>query len=61
MDEVTPVPLQPARLRTDVFLTFGGKLGTLLLALGISSLIPRELRFYELFKQQGAQIEAPRI
>jgi O-antigen/teichoic acid export membrane protein len=46
MDETTPVPAagaQQTRLRTDVFVTFGGKLSTLLFAFALSVLIAREL------------------
>jgi O-antigen/teichoic acid export membrane protein len=46
MDEATPVPpagAQQARLRTDVFVTFGGKAATLLLGLATAVVIAREL------------------
>jgi O-antigen/teichoic acid export membrane protein len=44
MDEPSVAPAaQPARLRTDVFLTLGGKAGTLLLGLASLVLIAREL------------------
>src|SRR5215216_1962044 len=45
MDE-TPVPAagaQPARLRTDVFLTFAGKGATLLLGLATAAIVARRL------------------
>jgi O-antigen/teichoic acid export membrane protein len=46
MDEATPVPVegvQQARLRTDVFLTFGGKAVTLFLGLVTAAVIARRL------------------
>lgn len=45
MDEPTPIqpPGQQARLRTDVFLTFGGKAATLLLGLATAVVVAREL------------------
>jgi O-antigen/teichoic acid export membrane protein len=46
MDEATPIAVegpQPARLRTDVFLTFGGKAATLVLGLVTAALIARRL------------------
>ena len=46
MDEPTPVPpagAQQARLRTDVFVTFGGKAATLLLGLATAAIVAREL------------------
>jgi len=43
MEEPAVVRGPPARLRTDVFLTFGGKAGTLLFGLLIVVLIAREL------------------
>ena len=46
MDEATPVPpagAQQARLRTDVFVTFGGKAATLLLGLATAAIVAREL------------------
>jgi O-antigen/teichoic acid export membrane protein len=42
-DTVVPAARPPARLRTDVFLTFGGKAGTLLLGLATAVVIAREL------------------
>jgi O-antigen/teichoic acid export membrane protein len=41
-EPIIPLP-PPARLRTDVFLTFGGKVATLLLGLAIAVLVAREL------------------
>jgi O-antigen/teichoic acid export membrane protein len=41
--ETTPTPSQPARLRTDVFITFGGKAASLAFGLAIVVLIAREL------------------
>jgi O-antigen/teichoic acid export membrane protein len=43
MDTEPTTSSAPARLRTDVFLTFGGKAGSLLLGLAIVVLIAREL------------------
>ncbi len=45
MDDATTVlpPAQQARLRTDVFLTFGGKAATLLLGLAMATVIARQL------------------
>ena len=45
MDDATTVlpPAQPARLRTDVFLTFGGKAATLVLGLAMATVIARQL------------------
>jgi O-antigen/teichoic acid export membrane protein len=45
VDELTPIQpaVQQARLRTDVFLTFGGKGATLLLGLATAVVIAREL------------------
>jgi O-antigen/teichoic acid export membrane protein len=42
-DTVVPAARPPARLRTDVFLTFGGKAATLLLGLATAVVIAREL------------------
>jgi O-antigen/teichoic acid export membrane protein len=42
-DTVVPAARPPARLRTDVFLTFGGKAATLLLGLATTVVIAREL------------------
>jgi O-antigen/teichoic acid export membrane protein len=42
-DTVVPAARPPARLRTDVFLTFGGKAATLLLGLATAVVIARKL------------------